>query len=313
MAWFSRTILERRSECSILVQRFDGIGVESGPLPDHLSFVNQRKAVGVIRAMRGGAQAKLILADDGHRYVVKFTNNPQHRRTLINEAIGTALLGAMGLPAPVFAPIEFDAAFLRQERVEIMCRSSRLPVPAGLHFGSRFPSFGSSRSPVVYDHLPSTVLRAIDKTAVFVGAYVADQWMSNTDRRQAIFYRDAVKNWRVELIDHGQAFGGKDWRFANSFGWGTFTDPVVYEGVKSFEELEVWADRIRSIPEKTIENWYHQVPEEWIQEDEAALRQLLSQLHGRRRILTGILERAVTHEMSFFRHIRRHISIVRSL
>ena len=41
-------------------------------------------AVRHIRKMRGGAQSHLLQADDGNYYVVKFRNNPQHRRILSN-------------------------------------------------------------------------------------------------------------------------------------------------------------------------------------------------------------------------------------
>ena len=34
--------------------------------------------------MRGGAQSHLMRCDDGNYYVVKFQNNPQHRRVLVN-------------------------------------------------------------------------------------------------------------------------------------------------------------------------------------------------------------------------------------
>ena len=39
-------------------------------------------AVQHIRRMRGGAQGQLMLGADGHPYVVKFQNNPQHMRVL---------------------------------------------------------------------------------------------------------------------------------------------------------------------------------------------------------------------------------------
>src|ERR1041384_6339969 len=42
------------------------------------------EAVQHVRRMRGGAQAHLMRADDGHFYVVKFQNNPQHLRVLAN-------------------------------------------------------------------------------------------------------------------------------------------------------------------------------------------------------------------------------------
>jgi len=43
-----------------------------------------------IRKMRGGAQSHLLEADDGQFYIVKFQNNPQHRRILVNELVASA-------------------------------------------------------------------------------------------------------------------------------------------------------------------------------------------------------------------------------
>ena len=54
----------------------------------------------LIRKMRGGAQAHLIEAADGHCYVVKFLNNPQHRRILINEWIASVFLRHLGFSTP---------------------------------------------------------------------------------------------------------------------------------------------------------------------------------------------------------------------
>ena len=48
--------------------------------------------------MRGGAQSHLMRCADGHYYVVKFQNNPQHRRILVNELLGTRLASRLGLP-----------------------------------------------------------------------------------------------------------------------------------------------------------------------------------------------------------------------
>jgi hypothetical protein len=53
-------------------------------------------AVQQIRRMRGGAQGQLMLGADGHIYVVKFQNNPQHMRVLANEFLATRLTGLMG-------------------------------------------------------------------------------------------------------------------------------------------------------------------------------------------------------------------------
>ena len=53
-----------------------------------------------IRKMRGGAQAHLLEADDGHYYIVKFPNNPQHRRILVNEWIAGEILSHLQISAP---------------------------------------------------------------------------------------------------------------------------------------------------------------------------------------------------------------------
>ncbi len=57
-------------------------------------------AVKYIRKMRGGSNAQLMLADDGQYYVVKFRNNPQHQRILINELLCYVLLDYLQLPIP---------------------------------------------------------------------------------------------------------------------------------------------------------------------------------------------------------------------
>ncbi|MGH9520696.1 MAG: HipA family kinase [Terriglobales bacterium] len=58
------------------------------------------QAIEHVRPMRGGAQSHLMRASDGHFYVVKFLNNPQHPRVLANEWLGARLAHALGLPVP---------------------------------------------------------------------------------------------------------------------------------------------------------------------------------------------------------------------
>jgi hypothetical protein len=46
------------------------------------------RALEQIRRMRGGAQSHLMRCSDDNYYVVKFQNNLQHRRILVNDAPG---------------------------------------------------------------------------------------------------------------------------------------------------------------------------------------------------------------------------------
>ena len=43
------------------------------------------KAVAHISQVRGGSQARIMLADDGKKYVVKLQGNPQCTRVLAND------------------------------------------------------------------------------------------------------------------------------------------------------------------------------------------------------------------------------------
>src|SRR5207244_12948190 len=69
-------------------------------------------AVRHVRKMRGGAQAHLLEADDGRWYVVKFRNNPQHRRVLVNESLSACFLEYLRIAAPETAIIHVTEQFL---------------------------------------------------------------------------------------------------------------------------------------------------------------------------------------------------------
>jgi hypothetical protein len=57
------------------------------------------RALEQIRRMdAGGAPSHLMRCDDGYYCVVKFQNNPQHPRVLVNELLGTRLAARLGLP-----------------------------------------------------------------------------------------------------------------------------------------------------------------------------------------------------------------------
>lgn len=96
-------------------------------------------AVQHVRKMRGGAQSHLMLTSDGHYYVVKFQNNPQHLRVLANELLASNLGQRLGLPMPQVAVIDVSN-WLIQHTPELRIESAGHTVlcSSGLQFGSRF-------------------------------------------------------------------------------------------------------------------------------------------------------------------------------
>ena len=97
------------------------------------------QAVQHIRRMRGGAQGQLMLGSDGHAYVVKFQNNPQHMRVLANEYLASKLALAAGLTVPEVDIVEVGAWLIEHtQELEMDLGRTRERCLPGLHFGSRF-------------------------------------------------------------------------------------------------------------------------------------------------------------------------------
>src|ERR1035438_10096503 len=113
-----------------------------------------------IRGMRGGAQSHLIEASDSHFYVVKFRNNPQHRRILVNELIAADILSYLRIPAPRCELIQVPEEFLRENpKINIQLGSRTIPPAPGLAFGSQHP--GDPNVTAIYDFVPDSLLARV--------------------------------------------------------------------------------------------------------------------------------------------------------
>ena len=259
-------------------------------------------ALRLIRKMRGGAQAHLIEAADGHCYVVKFLNNPQHRRILVNEWIASVFLRYLGISTPEAAVIRVTQEFLDQNPdVHFQLGTHREPVELGWHFGSRFP--GDPARLVVYDFLPDTLLARVENRAEFLGMLVFDQWMGNADSRQAIFFRARLREWLpaheahpqrlgfvAQMVDHGFAFDGPHWRFGDSPLQGLYFRPGVYQSVRGLDDFQPWLDRIVHFPEAVVDQALKQIPPAWVAGDEDSLSQLCESLLRRRKRVVELIQ-----------------------
>lgn len=254
--------------------------------------------------MRGGAQAHLLEAADGHFYVVKFLNNPQHRRILINEWIASAFLRYLGLSVPEPALIEIGAGFITNNpEAHIQLGSKRIPPVEGWHFGSRFP--GSPARMVVYDFLPDVLLSRIENRAEFPALLAFDQWMGNADSRQAIFFRAHLREWLptfeahpqklgfvAQMVDQGFVFDGPNWRFGDSPLQGLYFRPIVYEHVTGWDDFQPWLDRIVNFPAHIVDRAISQIPQSWLNEpdEQDQLHRLLEKLLRRSKRVPDLID-----------------------
>jgi hypothetical protein len=254
-----------------------------------------------VRKMRGGAQAHLVEADDGCFYVVKFRNNPQGRRILVNEWFGSILLRYLGVACPEPAIVNFTRDFLDESsEVAIQLGTARIRPETGWHFGSRYP--GHPDRVAVYDFVPDTLLGRVENLNEFVGMLCFDKWVGNADARQCVFVRARVQEYapaarahplRVGfvalMIDHGYVFNGPHWEFVDAAAAGLYFRTLVYQQVRGFDDFQPWLDRIVSFPEEVIDDALRQLPLEWVPHEADALDRLLNVLCQRRRVVPDLL------------------------
>jgi len=243
--------------------------------------------------MRGGAQAHLMYGEDGHYYVVKFQNNPQHRRVLANELIAAALLEYLGLATAPGEIVEVSPELAAASpALYVETRGRRERCRAGLQFGSRCPG-DPSRLPV-YDYLPDSLLREVKNVDEFWGMVAFDKWVSNANGRQAIFYRDRSEGRFVaRMIDHGFSFRAQFWDFEDRPLAGIFPRPWLYERVTGYNSFEPWLARIDGIGEEELDRAARRVPMEWwCEEDPEELDRLLESLWARRKRVPELLRAA---------------------
>jgi hypothetical protein len=255
-------------------------------------------AIRHVRKMRGGAQAHLLEADDHCWYVVKFRNNPQHRRVLVNEALSAELLRYLKISAPETALIHVTREFLdANPECCLQLGTRRVEIEPGWQFGSRFP--GDPARLAVYDFLPDSLLSQVVNLSDFRAILVFDKWAGNADGRQCVFYRAMVRRddlgggragFVTRMIDHGYTFNGPNWDFPQSPVQGLYARTLVYHDVRSLADFQPWLDQVIHFPEEVIDRAWKSIPPEWTDGEEDALERLLQALWERRKCAPALIE-----------------------
>src|SRR5271166_3028662 len=260
------------------------------------------RAVEQIRRMRGGAQSHLMRCSDGNYYVVKFQNNPQHRRILVNELLGTRLASRLGLPTAPVSALEVTEELIRlTPELCIETPRARIPCTAGLQFGSRYPV--DPRRVALHDFLPDEKLLGVDNLHDFAGMLVFDKWTCNTNGRQTVFYETARRKegvapgkailqggeagqafYHTVMIDQGFCFNAGEWNFPDAPLRGLYARNRVYDGVIGMDSFAPWLERLeKQISERMLAELAEEIPPAWYEDDYDAVLRVLEQLYKRKR------------------------------
>lgn len=247
------------------------------------------KAVEHIRRMPGATQAHLLKCSDGHLYVVKFRNNPQHVRVLANEMLATVLAECVGLPVPTRAIVDVGQELIQDTpTLSIRLDQFNIPCESGAHFGARYVV--SPLEGQVFNNLAQTMLSNLRNPETFAGILAVDKWTCNTDGRQAMFWRRLrEKKYNVTFIDQGCCFNTGAWTFPDEAMQGVYADHEVYENVCSWDSFEPWLSRIEGMPDSTVWRAVGSIPPVWYGSDWEALKGLASSLLERRERVRNLI------------------------
>ena len=248
------------------------------------------RALEEIRRMRGGSQSHLMRCSDDHYYVVKFQNNPQHRRVLVNELLATRLAARLGLPTTPTAIVNVSKELIHLTgNLVIELASKRIPCQEGLQFGSRL--FGKTGIANTFASLPQGHPFPPEQLGYFAGMLVFDKWTCNTDGRQTLFLRESEgQRHSMVMIDQGFCFNCGEWNFPDSPLRGLYTDKEVYQEIKSIDDFEPWLGRLETeFTRDALFDAAKSIPPEWYEFDAGALSALLERLNHRRSIVRELL------------------------
>jgi len=226
---------------------------------------------------------------DGHYYVVKFRNNPQHLRVLANEFLATRLAERAGLPVPETEVIEVGEWLIGHSAdLNIQLANGTVPCQAGLQFGSRYvvnPLDGQ-----VVDYLPVEVLDRVRNLESFAGMLALDKWTGNANGRQAAFWRKTRdRKYTAAFIDQGYCFNAGEWTFPDYPLRGVYPRNEVYLGVRGWESFEPWLSRIENMEEDLLWQVAGEVPPEWYGGEWEDLEKLVCSLLGRRQCVRELI------------------------
>jgi hypothetical protein len=227
---------------------------------------------------------------DGHFYVVKFRNNPQHLRVLANEFLATRLAERVGLPVPVTEVIEVsDWLVGHTAELNIQLAQNTIACEPGLQFGSRYviaPWDGQ-----IFDYLPVEALTKVRNLETFAGMLALDKWTGNANGRQAAFWRRGrERKYTATFIDQGYCFNAGEWSFPDNPLRGVYIRNEVYTGVCGWESFEPWLARIEGLGEELIWAAAGEIPPEWYGGEWDALERLVKTLIERRELVRGLIE-----------------------
>jgi hypothetical protein len=223
--------------------------------------------------LSGKSQSALIDANDGSQYVVKWLNNLYGPQLVFNEALGSSLFAAFGLPVPPWTAIVIASDFIdANPEMWFDTRSGKVKQSASLNFAS-LSVVQPERT--VYEVLPGSWFPRLVNREAFLGAMVLDIWMGNLEHRKALFVEND-HTLEAVFVNHAHMLGGPDGCASRHQVLPSYLDQRVYAGLDVAQGLNSWANHLAQNGEYAVKKALAGLPQEWVTSSaEAAVDELI--------------------------------------
>lgn len=240
-----------------------------------------------IFALRGGSQAQLMRCSDGRFYAVKFRNNPQSLRVLVNELVAFRLARQLALPVPHCALVHVSSDLVGlTPALSMFLLDARVPFVSGEQFGSSFVGDPSDLRTISSEK--SVILSAANRRDAW-GVFLFDLWTNNADHREYVVHQGTSFN-QLYMIDQGFCFGAYTWSFDKFPRACRVTMPELHFGLHDVSCFEPWLSVLEDpTTSLAIRDIAEIVPREWLVGSELQFYKLLKELDKRRMQVRALL------------------------
>jgi HipA-like kinase len=242
------------------------------------------QAMKFINAIDADSKPITLRASDGNAYVTKWIFKRKENRRLVNEWLAVPVLRFMGTNCAEVAVIEISAQFIRQNHSAL--KAAFGPDFANLQPG---PVFGSRIDEGAEQVANQPPLEQITNLSDFYAALVADVFLCQGDKRQAIFERTNKRQYRAKLIDNANALESTWWQFKTEAN-AVYADKCVYRELTA-AILDRLIAQLQAMPRSVITNAVDQLPEAWIGVDRGRLQHVVRKLFQRQKNLRFLMHR----------------------
>ncbi|MDD9269973.1 HipA family kinase [Paenibacillus sp. GCM10023248] len=227
------------------------------------------KPVSYVKPMSGGRSSPhLILFDDGHKYVVKFKNNPQGNWVVTYEYIVNTLAKRLQLPIPDYKIVKVRSRFINENK-----ELASIGFKSGNQFASRY-----IEDSVTFLNLPGSLAREqLVNADQIAGLIVFDHWIGNSDRnpKNLLFLPTESDSQRYEfkMIDHANCFNISTSNPERKFLPLKVRKKEIYRWcntlLKDTQQLKSYVDRILEIKNKEIYELIQSMSSDWLVDEQA--------------------------------------------